>query len=341
MLEATAHGLGHGHFDRLSWMFYDNGGEIVPDYGAARFLNVVQKNGGRYLPENKTWAKQTVAHNTLVVDGRSQFGGDRHAAELSPLEMLCCEMDGTELQIVAARDMGSYPGVEITRTLAMLDLPELDHPLILDVLDAQSGPGAEGGTHSFDLPLYYQGQLVESRPAPSVDGSALAPVGDAHGYQHLWARGRAQVEAGESYALTWLKDGRFYTHTTVGSSSMDVVLTEVGANDPHFNLRREPGLLLRVPEADQVTFFSVLEPHGQYDGGREFTRRSRSRLTSLAGHRETAPDGTILYVWRLELAEGQTVSLALAPDGDPEAEYSISLPTGELRWTGTHRFWDQ
>ena len=56
LFKPAAQGLGHGHFDKLTWQFYDNGAEIVSDYGAARFLNVEAKYGGRYLPENKTYA---------------------------------------------------------------------------------------------------------------------------------------------------------------------------------------------------------------------------------------------------------------------------------------------
>ena len=75
VFKATAQGMAHGHFDKLHWLFYDNGNAIVQDYGAARFLNIEQKNGGRYLPENTSWAKQTIAHNTVVVDERSHFDG--------------------------------------------------------------------------------------------------------------------------------------------------------------------------------------------------------------------------------------------------------------------------
>jgi oligo-alginate lyase len=37
LFKPAAQGLGHGHFDKLTWQFYDNGNEIVSDYGAARF----------------------------------------------------------------------------------------------------------------------------------------------------------------------------------------------------------------------------------------------------------------------------------------------------------------
>ena len=58
------------------------------DAGAARFLNVESKYGGHYLPENSSWAKQTVAHNTLVVDEGSHFGGNWKAGQENNTELL-------------------------------------------------------------------------------------------------------------------------------------------------------------------------------------------------------------------------------------------------------------
>src|SRR3546814_10720994 len=67
--------MGHGHFDRLGWLYYDETGAVVTDSGAARFLNVDAKHGGRYLPENDSWASTTIAHTPLVVDEQSHFAG--------------------------------------------------------------------------------------------------------------------------------------------------------------------------------------------------------------------------------------------------------------------------
>ncbi len=41
--------LSHGHYDALNVLLFDKGNEILQDYGAARFLNVEQKDGGSYL----------------------------------------------------------------------------------------------------------------------------------------------------------------------------------------------------------------------------------------------------------------------------------------------------
>lgn len=37
VMKNTSQGMGHGHFDKLNWLFYDNGQRVVTDYGAARF----------------------------------------------------------------------------------------------------------------------------------------------------------------------------------------------------------------------------------------------------------------------------------------------------------------
>ena len=39
----TAHGLSHGHYDKLNINLFDKGNEILTDYGSARFVNVEQK----------------------------------------------------------------------------------------------------------------------------------------------------------------------------------------------------------------------------------------------------------------------------------------------------------
>ena len=73
VMKYAKHGMGHGHFDRLGYMLFDKGKEVIQDYGAARWVNIEHKDGGGYLKENKTWAKQTIAHNTLVLNRESQF----------------------------------------------------------------------------------------------------------------------------------------------------------------------------------------------------------------------------------------------------------------------------
>src|SRR3546814_19480051 len=64
------------------------------------------------------------------------------------------------------------------------------------------------------------------------------------------------------------------------------IVAESGANDPEFNLRREPALIQRVEGAADATFVSLLEPHGAYDASSEAVVASSARVAALAPRRE-------------------------------------------------------
>ena len=324
VFKATSHGMGHGHFDRLHWMFYDNGAEIVADYGAARFLNVPQKHGGRYLAENETWAKQTVAHNTLVVDAESQFGGAASPANRSwPANHFYHVGDG--IQLVSASETDAYPGTLLRRTMALVEVPGLDHPLVVDLVQARTDePGR------FDLPLYFKGDLIESNPRV-IAAESLQPVGAKSGYQHLWRLGGTRAAPNDRIAVTWLREGRFYTYSLVANDALEVLFTRVGAGDPDFNLRPEPGILFRADGVRELDMVAVLEPHGEYNAAREYTIQSASQVARL---RRFGADGKDLV--EIETGGGRRIALALSYDPAPDRVHSIVTAGGSYRWRGFH-----
>ncbi len=275
LFKPAAQGLGHGHFDKLTWQFYDHGNEIVSDYGAARFLNVEAKYGGRYLPENNSYAKQTVAHNTVVVDETSHFNasvsvGNRNAPTLNFFET-------SNVGTVSSGEISTaYNGVELARTLALINVPELDSTIALDVFDVTAQ-----AEHQFDLPLHYKGQLIDTSFALRANTTQLAALGSKHGYQHLWLKGQAKPKNGLA-KVTWLNDnGRFYTQTSLVKGDESFLFTQIGANDPNFNLRNENGFIRRVEGQKHHKFISVLEPHGEYNPSKEYTLEAVSRVTKL------------------------------------------------------------
>ena len=323
VFKATPQGMGHGHFDRLNWLYYDNGNEIVRDYGAARFLNVVQKYGGHYLAENNSWAKQTIAHNALVVDETSHFEGNYKAGEEAAPEDLFFAVDDA-VQLTSAVERHAYDGVTMRRTLATVASGAFDQPIVVDVLRVGSSQ-----RHQYDLPLYFNGQIIDINVPVEARLARLEPLGDANGYQHLWQTAAAEPVADGAFAITWLLDNRFYTHKSVSSQPFQALFVQTGANDPDFNLRREQGLVFRVDDAAQQTFVGVLESHGEYNGAREFTVGSESRIKSVE---HVGADGK--DVVRVETKAGQVLTLALSYDRDPSAEHSVETPHGAVTWTG-------
>jgi len=320
----ASQGMGHGHFDKLSWQLYNRGHEIVSDYGAARFLNIEAKEGGRYLPENESWAKQTIAHNTLVVNEQSHFYGDRDLADVAwPTQYYFNVEDG--FQVSSAGIDSAYPneGVSMTRVLAMVDVEGLSQPIALDVMRAQGE-----GDLQLDLPLHYAGHIMQLGFEPDSNTAGRPVLGSDNGYQHIWVDGTATPTAEQSF-MTWLLDGRFYTYRFVPSQDMEVILGESGATDPSFNLRREPLVIQRVSGTAHASFVSVLESHGLYDGATEQTINSNSQIASLRHVRSGEYDLVLI-----ETLAGEEVAVAISWNSDPEAQHSATIGGREITWRG-------
>lgn len=305
LFKPAAQGLGHGHFDKLTWQFYDQAKEIVSDYGAARFLNVEAKFGGRYLPENESYAKQTVAHNTVVVDETSHFDGDVEVGNQNAPVLNYFETSpfGT---VASAKIDTAYQGVELKRTIALVNLAELEKTIVLDLFNV-----AASGTHQLDLPLHYQGQLIDTNFALSVSTDQLSALGTKNGYQHLWLKGRGLPKQRLAKA-SWLNEnGRFYTHTSLVNGQEEFLFTQLGANDPHFNLRNEQAFIRRVTNKNQHQFISVLEPHGEYNPGKEYTLEAESQLTELSYSQQ----GDVMLVDLTIAGVSYLIAINQAPEG--------------------------
>jgi hypothetical protein len=317
----TVQGMGHGHFDRLNWLYYDETGAVVTDYGAARFLNVEAKRGGRYLPENDSWASATIAHNTLVVDEQSHFAGDWKAGDKVPSHQLATGLDGpTRYSIGEVSD--AYPDVRIRRALLLVDVDGLANPLILDILR-----GTGGGRHRYDLPLHFSGQIIDSDIAFDRKLAERPVLGKASGYQHLWVDGEG-TKAGKA-RLTFMQGSRFYSYHMLPPAGARFILTESGANDPEFNLRREPALIQRVDGAADATFVSLLEPHGKYDASAETVVASSARVANLEHRRNAATDLVLIT-----LADGRRLAIAVADNVAAGTKHSATIDGRAFTWTG-------
>ncbi len=303
--KATAQGMGHGHFDRLGIIYYDNGNEVLTDYGSARFVNVDAKYHGHYTPENKTYAKQTVAHNALVVDVRSQFGGSVKKADPVWPEFLGSGFSSPEFQWAAARETAAYKDVAMTRWVAFAELPWLQYPLIVDILEAESRK-----PHSYDLPFHYNGHMI-SLSVPYEKGlTSMAPLGTSDGYQHLWTEATAAGEEGFA-TYTWMTGDRMYSLSTATTAVTEFKIVRAGANDPSFHLRPEPAIIVREKAAAGKVFASCIETHGTYDNR---TEQSANLIASCTGVEILSNDAASLRV-RYSFKDGNSVVVAIDRKG--------------------------
>ena len=263
LLKYSSLGMDHGHYDKLDLLYYDHGQEVLSDYGSARFVNIEQKFGGRYLPENESFAKQTIAHNTVVVDEQSHYLGVFKTANALHSDRQFFDAHDPDFQIMSGVDTTAVPDVSMQRTVAMIRDVRLEHPVVLDVFHLTSDK-----PHQYDLPYYFQGQFLQTNVKLTAHVDERRPLGKQDGYEHLWLE--AEGQAAGPVSFTWLGEKKYYTITAAADDSTRVLFTRIGANDPNFNLRNEPAFMLRQKGTSHV-FASAIEPHGRWDGVTEST----------------------------------------------------------------------
>jgi len=306
--------LNHGHFDGLHLSLFSGGREFLRDYGFGRWVNVEPKFGGRYIPENNSYCKQTVAHNTVVVDGQSQNGGNSLEAETRWGEPHFFVTGNPACQGMSARLNDYYPGVNQQRTVLMLSLPELSSPLIVDVFRLTSHE-----PHQYDYCLHHLGQFVRTDTALDA-ASQLTPLGEDHGYQHLWDCARADITAGDSALFSWLDGDSYRTLVSAFPDGGELIVARTGASDPNFNLRNEPALLLRTRGANAI-FASVFETHGYFDEASEMSLDARGKVerVSVVSHDDVQTELNIYF------AANRTLNVRISNRAAPAAEDAFSV----------------
>ncbi|MFV9552432.1 heparinase II/III domain-containing protein [Algibacter sp. PT7-4] len=271
----TAHGLSHGHYDKLSYALFENGEEVVQDYGMGRFVNIEQKGGGNYLKENKTWAKQTIAHNTITQNQQSQFKGKYDIGSQYHADKYIFSVDNDSIQVASAKTDNAYPGTKLHRTMAVINDSNFVKPYVLDIMRVNSEK-----SNQYDLPFYYLGHIMQTNfkysklKIPQV-------LGKSHGYQHLYKEANA-ISKGGNIKLNWLLNNKFYSYTAVTTNNDEIIFARIGANDPEYNLRTDPGLILRKKNTSDALFVSTIESHGTYSPVSELAVNAYSNIKDVS-----------------------------------------------------------
>ena len=324
----SAQGLSHGHYDKLSFSLHEKGDEVLQDYGLARFVNIGQKGGGNYLPENTTWAKQTIAHNTLTQNETSHFQSEYEIGSQHHSELQFYEDSNSEVQVVSAIEANAYPGTVMRRTMAMIKNESFEKPFLLDILKVNSD-----AENQYDLPFYFMGQVINvnfeyDSPSP------LSTLGKENGYQHLYLEGKGNASA-DNTRFSWMGHSKFYTLTSVTNSSDELLFTRIGANDPEFNLRRDAAFMIRRNGASDTVFASVVEPHGSYSPVSEFAVNSSSNIAALkVVHNDN--DYTAVSI---EDLEGRTSLFIMSNAGSSaSSQHQVEIANTLHQWTGPYHY---
>lgn len=324
----TAQGSSHGHYDKLSYSLYEKGDEILQDYGLARFVNIEQKGGGNYLKENKTWAKQTIAHNTVTQNEISHFKGKYDIGSQHHSVINYFNADNENVKVASAIESNAYPGTEMLRTMAIIKDEDFEKPYVLDIMKVTSNT-----VNQYDFPYYFLGQVIQANFEYKTP-ETLHALGHKNGYEHLFVEGRAKATNTNS-KLSWLNKGKFYTVTAATHINDALLFTRIGASDPEFNLRREAAFMLRRKNTKNTIFVSTIEAHGSYSPVTESAVNSNSSIKEL----KVVLDSDAYTAIKITNVNG-TTKLFITANKTPfkQGKHTLIISGIEYQWTGAYYF---
>ncbi|ELE6596964.1 heparinase II/III family protein [Vibrio alginolyticus] len=321
------HGMGHGNFDTLGITFFNRGQEVLREYGFCRWVNVEPKFGGRYLDENKSYARQTIAHNAVTIDEQCQNGFDVDRADSVHGLPHFFKVESTEINGMSAFANDHYPNTDMQRTVFMLNLDELEAPLLLDLYRIEGE-----GEHQYDYSHQYDGQIVRTNFDYQSFGE-LSTLGDDFGYQHLWKVASGTVQ--DTALVSWLQNNTYYTWLGTSSSAKqngdnEVIFTRTGANDPSFNLRSEPAFILRS-KGESTLFASVLETHGYFNEEFEQSVNARGQVKDIRVVGYNAVGSIVEITTEKSLV---TVMISNVLGADDQTPHQVELNGKTYSWNG-------
>ena len=324
----ASQGSSHGHYDKLSFSLYEKGEEVIQDYGLARFVNIEQKGGGNYLKENKTWAKQTIAHNTVTQNETSHYNGKYEIGSQNHPDLHYFSFTNKNIQVSSAKVAKTYPGTDMQRTIAVIKDEGFEKPYVLDIMKVVANK-----SNQYDFPYYFLGQVLSTNFKYSIP-EILKPLGNKNGYQHLYLEGFGKSNK-DNTKFSWLNNGKFYSLTTISNTNDEILFTRIGANDPDFNLRREAAIMLRRKNTKNTLFVSSIEAHGSYSPVSESAVNSKSNIKELKVVIDTL-DYTAISITTLK---GDTKLFITAnTEASKEATHKLTINNENYEWSGSYYF---
>ena len=324
----ASQGSSHGHYDKLSYSVYEKGDEVLQDYGLARFVNIEQKGGGNYLKENKTWAKQTIAHNTVTQNETSHYNGKYEIGSQNYPDLHYFSSANKNVQVSSAKVSNTYPGTDMQRTVAIIKDEDFEKPYVLDIMKVVSNKA-----NQYDFPYYFLGQVLNTN-FEYTHPKTLKPLGTKNGYQHLYLEGTGKSNK-DNTKFSWLNKGKFYSLTTISDAKDEIFFTRIGANDPEFNLRREAAIMLRRKNIKNTIFVSAIEAHGSYSPVSESAVNSKSSIKELKMVLDTA-DYTAISITTIK---GTTKLFITAnTNASKEAKHTLKINNKRYTWVGSYDY---
>ena len=208
--------LGHGQRDKMGITLFANGKVCCADYGTPGYGSKIME-----------WFVSTPAHNTVVVDNKSQ--------ELTKQGRLTCFGKGQTLEVAEAETEEAYPGVLHIRSVIRVG----ENFIIIDTLKSQT-------EHTYDFFLRFDGKTVLDS-----DRAVTKPLG------YRYVSEKSQFDASGNWSLRCESDGQGVLLFSLGS---EPCLVTIGAC-PAETGSRTASLVIARKFGRETRFITVLCPY--------------------------------------------------------------------------------
>ncbi len=238
------YGGGHGHPDTLSIVGYTAGRQMLPDFGSCGYDSA----------EKGQWTAHTVSHNTITVDGISQYPAGTvdktwpidapNKQAIGKLELFHADPG---LKMARASCDTVYDGVKLVRLVALAG------NVLFDFHSVQSD-----AEHQYDYVLHIDGDLQAGAGAldPATLSALPDPLGERCGYQHIH-KARAAGQTVDGIVTLW---GREKPELQVSVCPSETQTELIAAESITTALDKLMPMLILRRTAQSTTFATAIAP---------------------------------------------------------------------------------
>jgi hypothetical protein len=219
---------GHNHYGNLGLILFAHGREMISDIGYTH-------------TRARTWTMTTAAHNTVVVDGKSQKQKTNSSrAGLGDLVML--QTDNPDFQVVEVKASDVYPDMVTDYRRTLMSVKSAQTRYVVDLFQVAGGSVHDWILHgSADEEQELELETVDGNSLPMKCQATLVPEGVA--FEELKEQG--------SYGLIW-KDHWAYGHF----KDLEYVKTSVPLR-VNFRYKDSLGLQTWIPARTERTIYKT------------------------------------------------------------------------------------